>query len=83
MKKCWLPSTRKTRPIRLFRLGGLITIRDLFTHTSGIGYPAIGTPEANAIYAKAQVTGGVGIKGQTLADAMNRLGTSAAPFSTR
>ena len=52
-----------------------ITIRDLFTHTSGIGYPAIGTPAANAIYAKAQVTGGVGIKGQTLADAMNRLGS--------
>lgn len=52
-----------------------VTIRDLFTHTSGIGYPAIGTPEANAIYAKAQVTGGVGIKGQTLADAMDRLGS--------
>lgn len=51
-----------------------VTIRDLFTHTSGIGYPAIGTPEANAIYAKYGVTGGVGIKNQTLADAMNTLG---------
>jgi CubicO group peptidase (beta-lactamase class C family) len=51
-----------------------VTIRDLFTHTSGIGYPAIGTPEANAIYAKDAMTGGVGVKGQTLADAMTRLG---------
>lgn len=52
-----------------------LTIRDLFTHTSGIGYPAIGTPEANAIYAKYYVTGGVGVKGQSLADAMSRLGS--------
>jgi CubicO group peptidase (beta-lactamase class C family) len=51
-----------------------ITIRDLITHTSGIGYPAIGTPEANAIYAKDAMTGGVGVKGQTLAGAMTRLG---------
>lgn len=51
-----------------------ITIRDLLTHTSGLGYPAIGTPEANAIYAKYLVTGGVGVKGQTLGDAMSRLG---------
>ncbi|HEV9035831.1 MAG TPA: serine hydrolase domain-containing protein [Puia sp.] len=51
-----------------------ITIRDLITHTSGLGYPAIGTPEANAIYAKDAMTGGVGVKQQTLADAMNRLG---------
>ncbi|MGZ3750607.1 MAG: serine hydrolase domain-containing protein, partial [Mucilaginibacter sp.] len=29
-----------------------ITIRDLLTHTSGLGYPAIGTPAENAIYAK-------------------------------
>jgi len=52
-----------------------ITIRDLLTHTSGLGYPAIGTPAENAIYAKAYLTGGVGTKGQTLADAMTRLGT--------
>jgi CubicO group peptidase (beta-lactamase class C family) len=51
-----------------------VTIRDLLTHTSGLGYPAIGTPEANAIYAKSAMTGGVGVKGQTLADAMDRLG---------
>ncbi len=52
-----------------------VTIRDLLTHTSGIGYPAIGTPAENAIYAKANLTGGVGTKGQTLADAMTRLGS--------
>ena len=52
-----------------------ITIRDLLTHTSGLGYPAIGTPAENAIYAKANLTGGVGTKGQTLADAMTRLGS--------
>jgi CubicO group peptidase (beta-lactamase class C family) len=51
-----------------------VTIHDLFTHTSGLGYPAIGTPEANAIYAKSTLTGGVGVKGQTLSDAMQRLG---------
>lgn len=51
-----------------------VTIRDLLTHTSGLGYPAIGTPAENAIYAKSNITGGVGTKGQELADAMNRLG---------
>jgi len=51
-----------------------VTIRDLLTHTSGLGYPAIGTPAENAIYAKANLTGGVGTKGQTLGDAMDRLG---------
>jgi CubicO group peptidase (beta-lactamase class C family) len=52
-----------------------ITIRDLLTHTSGLGYPAIGTPAENALYAKANLSGGVGTKGQTLADAMSRLGS--------
>lgn len=52
-----------------------ITIRDLLTHTSGIGYPTIGSPEANAIYAKAKITGGVGTKNQKLSDAMTRLGS--------
>ena len=52
-----------------------VTIRDLLTHTSGIGYPAIGTPAENALYAKANLTGGVGTKGQTLAGAMSRLGS--------
>ncbi|MBN8822375.1 MULTISPECIES: serine hydrolase [unclassified Spirosoma] len=52
-----------------------VTIRDLLTHTSGLGYPAIGTPAENAIYAKSNMTGGVGVKGQKLSDAMTRLGT--------
>jgi CubicO group peptidase (beta-lactamase class C family) len=53
-----------------------VTILDLLTHTSGIGYPAIGTPEENAIYAKYFITGGVGVKGkQTLGEAMSELGT--------
>jgi CubicO group peptidase (beta-lactamase class C family) len=52
-----------------------VTIRDLITHTSGLGYPAIGTPAEVALYAKGYLTGGVGTKGQTLADAMNRLGS--------
>ena len=52
-----------------------ITIRDLLTHTSGIGYPGIGTPEANAMYAKNLVTGGVGMKESlSLEETMNNLG---------
>jgi len=52
-----------------------VTIFDLLTHTSGIGYPAIGSKEADAIYAKYRITGGVGIKDQKLSDAMTRLGS--------
>jgi len=52
-----------------------VTIRDLLTHTSGLGYPGIGTPAENALYAKSNITGGVGTKDQKLSDAMNRLGT--------
>jgi CubicO group peptidase (beta-lactamase class C family) len=51
-----------------------VTIRDLLTHTSGLGYPGIGTLQEIAIYAKNYMTGGVGIKGQKISDAMNRLG---------
>ena len=52
-----------------------VTIRDVLTHMSGLGYPAIGTPEENAIYAKYGITGGVGTKTQKLSDVMNRLGS--------
>jgi CubicO group peptidase (beta-lactamase class C family) len=52
-----------------------VTILDLLTHTSGIGYAGIGTPQENAIYAKYKVTGGLGIKDQKLSDAMTRLGS--------
>lgn len=52
-----------------------ITIRDLMSHTSGIGYATIGSKEANAIYAKHKVTAGLDVKDDKLSDAMNRLGT--------
>jgi CubicO group peptidase (beta-lactamase class C family) len=38
-----------------------LTIRDLLTHTSGIGYAQIGSKESNAIYYKAGVVGGIGV----------------------
>ena len=45
-----------------------ITIRDLLTHTSGIGYAQIGSLEANAIYHKAGIFGGIGVEKILLAD---------------
>lgn len=51
-----------------------VTIRDLLTHTSGLGYAQIGSKEANAIYAKNNITAGIGVNNSTLLDAMNRLG---------
>jgi CubicO group peptidase (beta-lactamase class C family) len=51
-----------------------ITIRDLLTHTSGLGYAQIGSREANAIYAKSNITAGIGIRDDKLLDAMTRLG---------
>lgn len=50
-----------------------ITIRQLFTHTSGLGYAQIGSKEANAIYAKNNLTAGIGVHNDKLLDAMNRL----------
>jgi CubicO group peptidase (beta-lactamase class C family) len=52
-----------------------VTIRDLLTHTSGIGYAQIGSPQANAIYYKAGVIGGIGIQGMILADVIKKLGS--------
>lgn len=52
-----------------------ITIRDLLTHTSGIGYAQIGSREANSIYAKNKITAGLDVYEGTLADAMTRLGS--------
>jgi CubicO group peptidase (beta-lactamase class C family) len=51
-----------------------ITIRDLLTHTSGIGYAQIGSADANAIYYKAGVVGGIGMEGQVLGEKMKILG---------
>ncbi len=51
-----------------------VTIKDLLTHTSGIGYAQIGSKEANAIYAKSSLTAGIGMRDASLKDAMTRLG---------
>jgi len=51
-----------------------ITIRDLLTHTSGIGYAQIGGPTMNAIYYKAAITGGIGLNnGLILANNIKKL----------
>jgi CubicO group peptidase (beta-lactamase class C family) len=52
-----------------------ITIKDLLTHTSGIGYAMIGSRESNAIYAKNKLTAGIGGTNESLLEAMTRLGT--------
>jgi CubicO group peptidase (beta-lactamase class C family) len=50
-----------------------ITIRDLLTHTSGIDYPAIGSPEFRAIYAKAGIPSGIGNENAKLGDKIRAL----------
>lgn len=50
-----------------------ITIKDLLTHTSGLGYAGIGTPAMNAIYAKNRITGGVGEMKNEIDATMKRL----------
>jgi CubicO group peptidase (beta-lactamase class C family) len=51
-----------------------ITIRHLLTHTSGIDYPAIGSPPFRAIYAKAGIPSGIGNDQDVLALKMKLLG---------
>jgi CubicO group peptidase (beta-lactamase class C family) len=51
-----------------------VTIRDLLTHTSGLGYAGIGTPEMNAIYAKNGIPAGLGVIDASLLDRMKILG---------
>ena len=51
-----------------------VTIRDLLTHTSGIGYAQIGSAQQNAIYYKAGVVGGIGVDNVVLGDKMKILG---------
>jgi CubicO group peptidase (beta-lactamase class C family) len=54
-----------------------INFRDLLTHTSGIGYPQIGTPQMTAIYHKLGILGGLGIVDEvSIEDQMNRLAKS-------
>jgi CubicO group peptidase (beta-lactamase class C family) len=52
-----------------------ITIRDLLTHTSGIGYAQIGSKPMNAIYSKAGIGFGIGVGKTLLADNMKKLGS--------
>lgn len=63
-------STFTTKPAKR-----AITIRDLLTHTSGIGYAQIGSPKMKAIYAKAGIQVGFSDHKELLADAINKLGT--------
>jgi CubicO group peptidase (beta-lactamase class C family) len=52
-----------------------ITIRQLLTHTSGIGYAQIGSQRANAIFSKAGVSSGIGVEqGRLLATDIKKLG---------
>ncbi|HOU30440.1 MAG TPA: serine hydrolase domain-containing protein, partial [Bacteroidales bacterium] len=51
-----------------------ITIRDLFTHTSGIDYAGIGSPTMRAIYAKYDIPGGFGTDKMVIGDKMRALG---------
>lgn len=50
-----------------------ITIRDLLTHTSGIGYAQIGSPAYLAMAARAGVFSQVGVPNASLADQVNKI----------
>ncbi|MFI5124350.1 MAG: serine hydrolase domain-containing protein [Chitinophagales bacterium] len=50
-----------------------ITFRDLFTHTSGLDYPGIGSSSMKAIYAKANIPSGLGVVDADLLETMKRL----------
>ena len=52
-----------------------ITLKDLLTHVSGLGYAQIGSRESNAIYGKSKLAAGIGITSESLLAAMTRLGT--------
>ncbi|MFZ2340790.1 MAG: serine hydrolase domain-containing protein [Bacteroidales bacterium] len=51
-----------------------ITIRDLFTHTSGIDYAGIGSPMMKAVYSKAGIMGGFGNDRITIGEDIRILG---------
>ncbi len=51
-----------------------ITVRQLLTHTGGLGYAGIGSKEMKAIYAKAGVPSGVGNSTNILLEKMKVLG---------
>ena len=51
-----------------------ITIKDLLTHTSGLGYAGIGSPAMKAIYAKNKISAGIGETDANIHTTMLRLG---------
>lgn len=51
-----------------------ITIRDLLTHTSGLGYAGIGSPAMKAIYAKNKISAGIGETDANMRTTMLNLG---------
>lgn len=51
-----------------------VTIRDLFTHTSGIDYAGIGSPSMRAIYARAGIAAGFGSDKALIGNEMKDLG---------
>ena len=50
-----------------------ITMRDILSQSSGLGYAQIGTATANAIYYKNRINGGIGTPYSTLKDVITRL----------
>ena len=51
-----------------------VTIKDLLTHTSGIGYAQIGSKESNAMYHKNGINGGIATPYYKLDEVMKKLG---------
>lgn len=51
-----------------------ITVRHLLNQTSGIGYAQIGTNEANAIYYKNHINGGIGTPYSNLKEMISKIG---------
>jgi CubicO group peptidase (beta-lactamase class C family) len=80
----FIPEFRKPTVIEKFDLADTtwtsipakreITIKDLLTHTAGIGYAQIGSKEANAMYHKYGVIGGIAVPGYKLSDVIPKLG---------
>ena len=80
----YIPEFKNTKVIDKFNLADTswtsvpaareITIRDLLTHTSGIGYAQIGSKEATAMYSKYGIIGGIGVEGYVLGDVIKKLG---------
>ncbi len=80
----YIPEFKDQQVIQSFRLSDTtftavpakrkVTIHDLLTHSSGIGYPYIGSPEAIALYHKHAIPAGIGMKEENLAVAMKTLG---------